>query len=177
MLHAASGRLVRFEAALAGLLAATVAGLILLNVATRTAGAALFWVDELAIYAMVWMAFLGASIAIARRSSVAVTLLADALAPRARAIVSSLIDLTVLAFALLLLWLTWRWYDPATLAALDFSVDAFTGETFNFIYREPTQTVGVAKYWVWLIVPFAALTMSIHAAANLLGPRRQAARP
>lgn len=169
--RAVSGGIVRIEIALAGLLAASVAGLILLNVATRTAGAALFWVDELAIYAMVWMAFIGASITIARRSGVAVTILTDALPPPLGRAVARLIDLIVLAFSAFLLWLCWGWYDLQTLAALDFSLDAFTGETFNFMYREPTQTLGIPKYWVWLIVPLAAFTMSVHALSNLLSPQ------
>ena len=38
--------------------------LILLNIVARYFGAALYWVDELAIYAMVWMTFLGASAAL-----------------------------------------------------------------------------------------------------------------
>lgn len=162
--------LARIELALAGLLATAVAGLILLNIVTRTAGAALFWVDELAIYAMVWMAFLGASVTIARRSSVAVTVATDALPPRLRGWIGRLIDGVVLAFAAFLLWLAWGWYDLPTLARLNFSIDAFTGETFNFMYREPTQTLGAPKFWVWLIVPFAALAMAIHAAANLVAP-------
>ena len=173
-LVAASRGVARVETALAALLAAAVAGLILLNVATRTAGAALFWVDELAVYAMVWMAFLGASVTVARRSGVAVTILTDGLAPRLRRAVAVLVDLIVLAFALFLLWLAWGWYDLPTLARVGFAIEAFTGETFNFIYKEPTQTIGVAKYWVWLIVPIVAVDMSLHAAANLLAPTEDA---
>lgn len=168
ILSTLSRRLAGIEAAAAGLLAASVAGLILLNVATRSAGAALFWVDELAIYAMVWMAFLGMSITIQRRTGVSVTILTDALPPKLRRTTALLIDAVVLAFSVFLLWLCWRWYDPVTLASLSYSVDAFVGETFNFIYREPTQTIGVSKYWVWLIVPFTAAAMTIHAATNLL---------
>ena len=162
-----SARLVRIETAAAALLAAAVVLLILLNVATRTAGAALFWVDELSIYAMVWMAFLGASITIARKSGVAVTILTDALPGAVRRVVARIIDGLILALALFLLWLCWRWYDVLALAAMEFSVDAFTSETFNFIYREPTQTIGISKYWIWLIVPFTAFSMTVHAAANL----------
>lgn len=168
ILSTLSCRLAGVEAAAAGLLAASVAGLILLNVATRSAGAALFWVDELAIYAMVWMAFLGVSITIQRRTGVSVTILMDALPPKLRRTTALLIDAAVLAFSVFLLWLCWRWYDPVTLASLSYSVDAFVGETFNFIYREPTQTIGVSKYWVWLILPFTAAAMTIHAATNLL---------
>lgn len=169
-----SRAIARLELVLAGGLAMAVAGLILLNIATRTAGAALFWVDELAIYAMVWMAFLGASLTIARRSSVAVTILTDALPLAVRRIILRTIDGVVLTFALFLLWLCWRWYDLPTLVTLGFNLDAFTGETFNFIYREPTQTIGVDKFWVWLIVPLAAAAMSVHALANILaGPVAQ----
>lgn len=168
LLSSASTGLARVEAVFAGLLAAAVAGLILLNVATRTAGAALFWVDELAIYAMVWMAFMGMSITIARRSSVAVTILTDALPPALKHILALLIDAVVLAFALCLCWLCWRWYDPVTMAQFGFSIDAFVGKTFNFIYREPTQTIGISKVWIWLIVPITAAAMTLHALANLL---------
>ena len=168
VLSTLSRRLAGVEAAAAGLLAAAVAGLILLNVATRTAGAALFWVDELAIYAMVWMAFLGMSITIQRRSGVSVTILTDALSPRLHRAAALLVDGIILAFSLFLLWLCWRWYDPLTLASVSYSVDVFVGETFNFIYREPTQTIGVAKYWIWLIVPLTAAAMTVHALANLL---------
>lgn len=167
LLAGLSRAIARVELLLAGGLAMAVAGLILLNIATRTAGAALFWVDELAIYSMVWMAFLGASITISRRSSVSVTILTDALPTNVRRGVLRAIDGIVLGFALCLLWLCWRWYDLPTLAGMDFDVEAFTGETFNFMYKEPTQTIGVPKFWIWLIVPLAALAMSVHAMANL----------
>lgn len=169
-LEAVSRRLARFELGAAGALAAAVALLILLNIVTRTAGAALFWVDELAIYAMVWMAFLGASVTIARRDGVAVTILTDALPPGLKRAVSILIDGVVLAFVAFLVWLAWRWYDLPSLSGAGFDIEAFTGDTFNFIYKEPTQTLGIAKFWVWIIVPYAALAMTIHAAANLCRP-------
>ena len=117
---------------------------------------------------MVWMAFLGMSITIQRRSGVSVTILTDALSPRLQRAAALLVDGIILAFSLFLLWLCWRWYDPLTLASVSYSVDAFVGETFNFIYREPTQTIGVAKYWIWLIVPLTAAAMTVHALANLL---------
>ena len=53
----------RLELTLAAFLAVSITLLILLNVVTRSMGAALYWVDELAIYAMAWMTFLGASAA------------------------------------------------------------------------------------------------------------------
>ena len=59
MLYRLSAGLARVELWCAAFLAVCITVLILLNVVTRTAGNALFWVDELAIYAMVWMTFSG----------------------------------------------------------------------------------------------------------------------
>ena len=59
-----SRKLVWLEIRLAALMAVGVTLLILLNIVTRYFGAALYWVDELAIYAMVWMTFLEASAAL-----------------------------------------------------------------------------------------------------------------
>ena len=80
LLHISSG-VARIEFATAAILAVTITILILLNVVTRSIGAALFWTDELAIYAMVWMTFMGASVAVHHGSAVAVTILTDAIPP------------------------------------------------------------------------------------------------
>lgn len=63
MLYRISRYWAKLEIWCSAFLALTVTLLILLNVVTRYLGAALFWVDELAIYAMVWMTFFGASAA------------------------------------------------------------------------------------------------------------------
>ena len=158
----------RLELGLAAILAAAVTVLILLNVVTRSLGAALFWVDELAIYAMAWMAFLGASAALHYRQAVAVTILTDALPAQARRVVARLVDLVVLVFALFMLWFCWRWFAPLDLARHGFDVKAFQGATFNFIYAEPTSTLGIPKVWVWAVMWLFALGATLHSLANLL---------
>lgn len=163
-----SDAVARIEAALAGALALAVCGLILLNIATRSFGAALYWVDEAAIYCMVWSAFLAASVTIHRRSAIALPLLRDALPARGDRAISRLVDAVTLGFGLALLTLVWRWYDPITLARAGFDGRVLAAETFNFIYREPTLTIGVAKWPVWLIMPIFAVGLSLHALANLL---------
>lgn len=145
--------------------------LILLNIVTRAVGRALFWVDELAIYTMIWMALIGASAMVRMRLGVAVTLVTALLpAPWQRAL-SRLVDLIVLVLALILLTLAWQWYDPLALARSGFDFDVFAANTFKFIYAEPTSTIGVPKFWIWLAVPLMAVAMTIHAAANLLEGR------
>ena len=55
-----SNAILGLEKPLISMLAAVLILLILLNIVTRSAGAAIFWVDELAIYTMIWMALVGA---------------------------------------------------------------------------------------------------------------------
>ncbi len=172
MLSRLSDRLARLEEVAAAVLAAAVTLLILANVALRAAGSPLYWVSELAIYAMIWMTFLIAAAVLKRRRGIAVTLLTDALPGAGRRWLMALVDLAVLAFAVLLLGLCWRWYQPLTLARLGFDLQAFQGETFNFIYAENTSTLGIRKFWVWLILPWFAASLTLHGLVNLGGALR-----
>jgi TRAP-type C4-dicarboxylate transport system permease small subunit len=166
-----SNVIVRGEQVLISALVAALVLLILLNIVTRAAGAAIFWVDELAIYTMVWMAFVGASVMLKLRLAVAVTLITDLLPPLQRRITQRLVDLLLLFFATTLLVLCWQWYDPIGLIRSGFDFDAFASETFKFIYTEPTNTIGIQKFWIWLVVPLTAFAMTVHALANLVeGP-------
>ena len=168
MLYRLSATWARIELWCAAFLALSVTCLILLNVVTRSLGNALFWVDELAIYAMAWMTFLGASAALHHRSAVSITLLPSALPERSRAIVMKAVDVVVFAFALAMLWFCWRWFLPLDLARAGFGTMAFQGETFNFIYAEPTSTLGLPKYLFWLVMWLFALGATLHSAMHLL---------
>ncbi|PCJ05458.1 MAG: C4-dicarboxylate ABC transporter permease [Rhodobacteraceae bacterium] len=170
MLYQASKAWARVEIFCAATLAASVSGLILLNVVTRAMGQSIYWVDEAAIYAMVWMTFLAASAAVHHRSSVAVTLLPELASPRVGHLLTRFADITVFIFATLLIWICWRWFMPFELARQGFDVKAFQGATFNFVYAEPTNTLGIKKVWVWLVVPLFAFGTLLHAGANLLHP-------
>jgi TRAP-type C4-dicarboxylate transport system permease small subunit len=54
-------------------------GLILLNVATRYTGMPIYWIDESAVYLVVWLTFVGASAMTRLRLDFAVTLLTERL--------------------------------------------------------------------------------------------------
>ena len=163
-----SGAVLNVEKVVMTFLAAAVTGLILLNVVTRSVDYALYWVDELAIYAMIWMVMIGASMIVRLRKGIAVTILDEFLKPTQREITGLVVDFCVLLFAATLIWLNILWYDPLTLIAVGFDLEAFSQVGFNFIYEEPTNTLGIAKFWVWLIMPIMALTMTLHAGANFL---------
>ncbi len=166
-LGAFSDRVCAIERRACGLLVAVVLGLIVLNVFTRAFNIALFWVDELAVYAMIWMALIGASVLIRQRKHIGVTLLADSLSRRSRHVLRLIAHILVLFFAGGLVLMSVTWYDPVELARHGFDVEAFTGSSFNFIYKEPTNTLGIQKFWIWLSVPIAATTMTLHAIVNL----------
>ena len=171
MLYQLSAFWARVELWGAAALALVVTLLILLNVVTRTAGSALFWVDELAIYAMVWMTFLGASAALHHRNSVSITILADAVPAPVQRLIHTAVDLVVFAFALFMLWLCWRWFLPLEIIKAGFDTLIFQGNTFNFIYAEPTQTLGLPKYLFWLVMWVFALGATLHASAHLFSRR------
>lgn len=171
MLYRVSRAWAKIELWAAAGLAAAVTLLILLNVVTRYFGSALFWVDELAIYAMVWMTFLGASLALHHRSSVSVTFLVDTIPAGSATILKTLVDLVVFAFALSMLYFCWRWYSPLELARAGFDIQRFQGTTFNFIYAEPTSTLGIPKYLFWLVMWLFAFGATLHSATHLLSPK------
>ncbi|MEM1363631.1 MAG: TRAP transporter small permease subunit [Pseudomonadota bacterium] len=173
MLYRISAFWARLEIWAAACLGAIVTVLTLLNVVTRTAGNALFWVDELAIYAMVWMTFLGASAALHHRNSVSITLLSDAFSDPVKRVILKCADVIVFAFALAMLWFCWRWFLPAEIALSGFDVMAFQGSTFNFIYAEPTLTLGLPKYLFWLVMWLFALGATLHSTVHLLDKGKQ----
>ncbi|WBU63478.1 TRAP transporter small permease [Paracoccus aerodenitrificans] len=166
MLTRLSARLETVEWYCAGALLGVVFLLLLLNVITRALGAPLLWVDELTIYATIWAAFIGASIAISNRQHVAMTMLTDRLPRKMRDAILWAVDAALLVFFIILGWLIWIWLDPLGLMQAG-SVARFSQETFNFVYSEPTVTLGTRKIWFWLILPVFCLTGLVHCAANL----------
>ena len=172
MLRTLSAFWARCELSCAALCACAVTLLILLNVLTRALGMALFWVDELAIYAMVWMTFLGTSAALHYGHSIAITILTDMLPVPIRYIMAKLVDVIILIFAVAMIWFCWRWFSPLELIAYGFDIEQFQENSFNFIYAEPTSTIGIKKYLVWSIMWLFALGASLHSVANLFDMSR-----
>jgi TRAP-type C4-dicarboxylate transport system permease small subunit len=147
---------------------ALVLGLILLNVVTRYAGMPLYWVDEAAVYAMVWLTFIGGSALTRLRLDFAVTLLSEKLSPTNAERLQALATFIALLFSVSLLVMCWNWMDPMGIAAAGFDAREYAAESFNFLYTERTQTLDWPTWMVSLVVPIFALTMSLHTAANLM---------
>ena len=143
-------------------------GLILLNVVTRYSGVALYWVDESAVYSVVFLTFIGASAMTRLRLDFAVTILTERFSSRGVRIAKVAATAIVLLFGLTLLWLCVLWLDPAGMARAGFDARELAARTFNFIYTERTQTLNWPVWALYLIMPVFALSMTVHSAANLL---------
>jgi TRAP-type C4-dicarboxylate transport system permease small subunit len=163
-----SDRIAQAERGVLRLIALALPLMILANVAGRAMRSPIYWMDELSILLMVWLAMIGMSLTLKTRDAVAVTMLVDAVPPLLMKAMKILIDLLVLVFGITLLVLCYRWFDPLTLMRLGFDTREFSGQTFNFMYQDTTATLGVAKFWFWLVVPLVAVTTSVHALSNLL---------
>lgn len=158
----------RIEAVLLKLLVAAVLLLMVLNVASRAVNWSLYWVDELAINLMVVFAFIGSSLMFAQRRNFSVTLLSDAVSEANRRRLSIAVQCVNLGFALFLAYATWVWFDPVTLVLNGFNLQKFFESTFNSVYQEVTNTIGVRRLWFFLVMPLFAVTLTIHSAACLL---------
>jgi TRAP-type C4-dicarboxylate transport system permease small subunit len=142
--------------------------LILLNVVTRYSGMPIYWVDESAVYSVVWLTFIGASAMTRLRLDFAVTLLTERLPERVAHVCKVASSLGVVAFGALLLWMCWLWLDPLGFAQAGFDAKAFAGKTFNFIYTERTQTLNWPTWVLYLIMPIFAVSMMVHGLANVV---------
>ncbi|MGY6409728.1 MAG: TRAP transporter small permease [Alkalilacustris sp.] len=167
LLRGLSGLLVRVERVLVMGLVAGIAGFVLLNVGFRLFRVTLAWADEAAVLCMVLAAFVGASLMLRMRSDPAVRLLHQMVSPAAVRVLRAVVSAVAAGFGGVLGWLCWRWFDPAGLWAAGFDIDAFEMATFNFLYTETTPILRLPFWWFWLVLPWFALTLTVHALTNL----------
>ncbi|MCY1510495.1 Tripartite ATP-independent periplasmic transporter, DctQ component [compost metagenome] len=102
------------------------------------------------------------------RLDFAVTLLTDKLGEKAARIAKAGASCGVLALGLALLAMCWLYMDPVGIVRWGFDAKEYAAESFNFLYTERTQTLDWPTWVVQLILPIFALTLSVHALANLL---------
>lgn len=167
-LLALSTQVLRIERHLLTALMTLLVLLILLNVVTRYSGMPIYWIDEAAVYTVVWLTFVGASVMTRLRMDFAVGLLTDQLGPRAAKAAKGVAMSGVLVFGLAMLAMCWVWMDPIGIARYGFDAKEFAAESFNFLYTERTQTLNWPTWVLQLILPAFSATFTVHALANLL---------
>ena len=163
-----SETLLIIERTAVALLMTLLSSAILVNVVTRFLGMPIYWIDEFAVYCMVWLTFIGASTMTRLRLDFAVHMLTERLSPGAERIARVVATTMVVLFGVSLASMCWLWFDPLGVAQAGFNIQKFSGQTFNFIYTERTQTLNWPTWILYLILPIFALTMTIHGIANLL---------
>jgi TRAP-type C4-dicarboxylate transport system permease small subunit len=164
---AVSGGLLRVEHRAIQALMFLLSALILLNVVTRYTGYPIYWIDESAVYSVVWLTFIGASAMTRMRLDFAVTMLTERFSERGAAIFRVIATLGVVLFGIALGVMCWLWLDPVGIAQAGFDAKEYAGQSFNFIYTERTQTLNWPTWVIYLIMPIFALSMTLHALANL----------
>ncbi len=104
--------------------------------------------DEVPGFMLVWIAFLGAYLAIRRGGHISFDLLVEKLPRGPRRSVRSVVDLAIVAFLVLVFWLSLRmiWIDGA---------------------RE-IETAEIAQGWFMLILPLASAAMILALAKGIL---------
>jgi TRAP-type C4-dicarboxylate transport system permease small subunit len=141
--------------------------LILVNVVTRYSGMPIYWIDESAVYSVVWLTFIGASAMTRLRLDFAVSMLTERLSDRGQKIAKIVATGLVVVFGVSLAAMCWLWMDPVGIARAGFDAREFAGETFNFLYTERTQTLNWPTWVLYMILPIFAVSMTIHGLANL----------
>lgn len=162
-----SAAIMRAELFMLGTLMFVLFALVMGNVALRMAGRPVIWLDEAAVITMIWVALIGASLGLAQRRHMAITLLPDMLPRRMAARLGMVANLLLLVFFTIFAVILWRWFDPITYLLAE-SPRAFARQTFNFLYDEPTMTLGIRKFWFWLVLPLFCATGLLHMTAQVL---------
>jgi TRAP-type C4-dicarboxylate transport system permease small subunit len=164
----ASNGLLRVERLfLTGAMAVLMA-LILVNVVTRYTGMPIYWIDEAAVYLVVWLTFVGASVVSRLRLEFCVTFLTERLPARVEKICAIVSSFSVVLFAFMLLWICWLWMDPLGLARQGFDVKEYAAQSFNFLYTEHTQTLEWPMWALQLVIPLFGFSLSVHSLAKLM---------
>lgn len=150
-LLATSHLLARVELFFCQILIVAFSTLLLVNVTLRyTLSSPIYFAEELAVYILIWMAFLAIAATIARREMIALTFIADKASPRLRLWVDVLVDLIVLCMVTVLAWVSWRWLQAPAMQ------------------YEQALTLGMVKKPFYAIVPIFFTLATFHTAINLL---------
>jgi TRAP-type C4-dicarboxylate transport system permease small subunit len=160
-----SDSILSIERILLMLLVSSILGLMILNVVTRAINISLYWVDETAINLKIMATFIGTNLIFRQRKNFSVSIVLDILPAKYQHSLSMLVQLISLGFAGLLIIVTLKWFDPVTLIASNFDLNVFFKTTYNSIYTEMTSTIGIRRFWFFLIMPWFSCALFIHCLA------------
>lgn len=109
--------------------------------------ASFLWAEEVSLFSFIWICFLGASIAVHRRTHFAFDMVADLFRGRLRAAQRLLVDLCMLAFAAVMIW----------------QGSAFTALSL----KRFSPAVGISLVWPTLVIPLSGALMLLFLAGHI----------
>ena len=115
----------------------------------------LVWVEEMTVFLMIWMAFMGAAVGVRRGGHIAMTLLVDRLPARLARVCLHATTLAIVGFAAVVAWQG---------LLLAFSVG-----------NQRSAALGLPMTFPYLIVPLGAILIILQAFANAIDPPRSTA--
>lgn len=138
---------------------AALIAVITLQVVSRVFFTAVGWTEEVARFLLVWITFLGATLAFRHGRHIAVTFVVDALPDRLRRLARMAAMLVVLGFMIALIVIGYRYMQ----------VQSF----------QKSASLRLSMTWVYAVIPLSAAVMAWYALADLirLGVHRGARDP
>lgn len=168
LLISISNTLARLESLAARCMVVLVLLLIVVNIVTRYTGIPVYWIDELAIYAMIWMVFITLPSLVAQRKNISVNIIVDLFGSGPEKLLRLLSDSIILITSGLMLYFSISWFDPINLLKANMDIGQFSISTFNYIYHEPTNTLAFNKFIVWSVIPVSFLLCVVHGFINMI---------
>ncbi|MCL7928762.1 TRAP transporter small permease [Halomonas llamarensis] len=123
-------------------------GVITLQIVSRVLFTAVGWTEELARFLLVWLTFLGATLAFQRGRHIAVTFMVDALPARLRQLTRFVALIVVLAFLVSLIVIGYRYMQ----------VQSF----------QKSASLRISMTYVYAVMPFCSAIMAWYTLVDLL---------
>ncbi|HWK21766.1 MAG TPA: TRAP transporter small permease [Ureibacillus sp.] len=109
----------------------------------------LFWSDELAIFCLIWITFIGGSLSLKEKASPSITILTDLVSPKLKKYVQALCNIILLLFVAYILYLAYEWI------------------TMPNIMVQTSTAMNIPKVYFYLSIPVSFIFSVIHVLANI----------
>ncbi len=131
-------------------------GLVLVQIVQRYVLAAPFsWVEEMTVFLMIWMAFMGAAVAVRRGGHIAMTLLVERMPAKWARALFYLSTGAIIVFAAIVAWQGFRLVDS--------------------VGQQRSAALGLPMTIPYMVVPLGAVLIMVMALAQALEPPRPVA--
>ncbi len=112
------------------------------------------WVEEMTVFLMIWMAFMGAAVGVRRGTHIAMTMLVERLPRGLARVIFYVSTVAIIAFAGVVVW-------QGVLLVIS-------------VGNQRSAALGVSMTYPYLIVPLGAFLIILQACANVVDPPRPA---